>query len=167
MKNWGRFWVKRSWIEVLTWHLPPNNWGKPRKKKQGQIKGPSVRDNHWKEAQWEYCWLISFYHDATALVDQTLLFIDASRSYSDTPHLIRLLWTSDQPDIQNSTWQHKTITRDRHPCPRWESNPQFQQANGRRPTLQTARSLGSALSHFGLLNWQYINGESTIYHPVA
>jgi len=23
---------------------------------------------------------------------------------------------------------------DKHPCPRWDLNPQFQQASGRRPT---------------------------------
>jgi len=31
-------------------------------------------------------------------VGQTLLIIEKSRSHSDTPHLVRLLWTSDQPD---------------------------------------------------------------------
>jgi hypothetical protein len=39
------------------------------------------------------------------LVDQDL--IEASRSHSDTPHSVRLLWTSDQPDAESSTWQHK------------------------------------------------------------
>jgi hypothetical protein len=29
---------------------------------------------------------------------------------------------------------HNTHTRDRHPCPPWESNPQSQQASGGRPT---------------------------------
>jgi hypothetical protein len=39
--------------------------------------------------------------------------------------------------------QHTTLTRDRHPCPRRNSNPQSQQASGRRPTPQTARPLAS------------------------
>jgi len=30
----------------------------------------------------------------------------------DTPHLVGLLWTSDQPNAQTSTWQHTTLTRD-------------------------------------------------------
>jgi hypothetical protein len=37
-----------------------------------------------------------------------------------------------------------TLTRDRHPCLRWDSNPQSQQASGRRPTkcsLTTAKYL--------------------------
>ena len=36
-------------------------------------------------------------------VGQTLLITEASRSYSDTPHAVRLLWTSDQPDAETST----------------------------------------------------------------
>jgi hypothetical protein len=43
----------------------------------------------------------------------------ASRSHSlDTSYSVRLLWTSDQPDAGTSTWQHTTLTRDRHPCAR-------------------------------------------------
>ena len=32
---------------------------------------------------------------------------------------------------ETSTWQHTTHKK---PCPRWDSNPQHQQASGRRPT---------------------------------
>jgi len=66
-------------------------------------------------------------------VGQGLLFIGASRSHSDTPHSLGLLWTSDQPDAGTSTWQHTTLTRDRHPCRRRDSNPHSHQASGRRP----------------------------------
>jgi hypothetical protein len=41
---------------------------------------------------------------------------------------------------KTSTWQHTTLTRDRHPFPRGDSNPQSQQASGNRPTVYTARS---------------------------
>jgi hypothetical protein len=51
-----------------------------------------------------------------------------------TPHSVWLLWTSDRPDAETSTWQHTPLTRDRHPCPRQDSNPQSQYANGRTPT---------------------------------
>jgi hypothetical protein len=40
-----------------------------------------------------------------------------------------------------------TLTKlqtDKHPCPRWDSNPQSQQASGRKPTPLTARPLGPA-----------------------
>ena len=47
-------------------------------------------------------------------------------SYSDTLHSIGVLWTGDQPDAETSTWQHTTLTRDRHPCLRRDSIPQSQ-----------------------------------------
>jgi hypothetical protein len=53
----------------------------------------------------------------------------------DTPQSVGLPWTSDQLVAETSTWQHTTLTRDRHPCLRRDSNPQSQQASGRRPTL--------------------------------
>jgi hypothetical protein len=42
-------------------------------------------------------------------------------------------------DRRRDLWQHTTLTTDRHPCTRRDSNPQSQQANNRRPTLYTAR----------------------------
>jgi len=51
------------------------------------------------------------------LVGQDLLIIKASRSHSDTPHSVRLLWTGDQPEADTHIWQHTTLTTDRHPCP--------------------------------------------------
>ena len=65
------------------------------------------------------------------LVDLVLFIIKASLSHSDIPHSIGLLWMSDQLDAQTSTWQ-TTPTRDRHPFPWWDANPQFQLARGCR-----------------------------------
>jgi hypothetical protein len=45
--------------------------------------------------------------------------------FLDTPHSVGLLWTRDQLVSETSTWQHTTLTTDRHPCPRWDSNTQF------------------------------------------
>jgi hypothetical protein len=42
---------------------------------------------------------------------------------------VGLLWTSDQPDAETSTWQHTALTRDQHPCSRWDSNLQPQQTH--------------------------------------
>ena len=44
-------------------------------------------------------------------VDQVLIIIVASRSHSGTPHSVGLLWTSDQPHTEASTWQHTTLTK--------------------------------------------------------
>jgi hypothetical protein len=51
------------------------------------------------------------------LVGQSLLFIETSQSRSDTPQSVGLLWVSDQPDPETSTWQHTTLKRDWHPFP--------------------------------------------------
>ena len=55
-------------------------------------------------------------------------------THNDEPQSEGLLWTSDQPVAETCTWQHTTLTTDKHPCPRWDSNPRSQQASGRRPT---------------------------------
>jgi hypothetical protein len=68
------------------------------------------------------------------------LLYEASRSHSDTPHSVGLLCTSDQPDVETSTWQHTTLTTDRHPCSRRDSNPQIPA----KLSPYTGRTLGSA-----------------------
>jgi hypothetical protein len=64
------------------------------------------------------------------LVGQGLLIIETSRSHSDTPQSVGLLWTSDQPDAETSTRQHTTLRGDRYPCPRRDRtrNPSKQAA---------------------------------------
>ena len=46
-------------------------------------------------------------------MDQGLLSIEASRSHSDTPHSVGLLWTSDQLDAETSLYltTHNTLKR--------------------------------------------------------
>jgi len=70
-----------------------------------------------------------FYLGTTAPVDQGHLIVEDSRSHS-----VGLLCTSNEPDAETSTWQQTALTRDRHQCPRRDSNPQSQQASGLRPT---------------------------------
>jgi hypothetical protein len=48
-------------------------------------------------------------------VGQGVLIIQDSRSHSDTPQTVGLLWTGDQPIAETSTWQHTTLNR--NPCP--------------------------------------------------
>ena len=40
---------------------------------------------------------IFFFHGSTALVGLDLEIVEVSRSHSDTPHSVGLLWTSDRP----------------------------------------------------------------------
>jgi len=70
-----------------------------------------------------------FFHVSTALMGLGFLILEVSRSHSDTPHSVGLLWTSHRPVAETSTLQ-LTLTRDRHPCYRLDSKPQSQQASG-------------------------------------
>jgi hypothetical protein len=92
-----------------------------------------------------------------ALVDLGLPIIEAlrSRPVRHTPHSVRLLWTSYHPDAETSAWQHTTLTRDRHPCHRRDSNPQSQQTNGHRLTPYTSWPWGSKL----MCKYSCINNE--------
>jgi len=65
---------------------------------------------------------------------QFLLTVEATRSYSDTPHSVGLFWTSDLPVSETSTWQHAYSEETDINSPRRNSNPQSQSASGCRPT---------------------------------
>ena len=67
------------------------------------------------------------------LSGQRRLLVEASRSHSDTPHSVGLLWTSDRFVVETSTWQHNTHSRETFMLSR-DSNPQSQQASGCRRT---------------------------------
>jgi len=58
------------------------------------------------------------------LVGQCLLIVEDSRSHSDTPHSVGLLWTSDQSDAETSTWQPTTLNNRQTSTLRRDSNPQ-------------------------------------------
>ena len=48
--------------------------------------------------------LVTFFpHCATDSSIQNLLIMEASRTHSDAPHSVGLLWTSDQPVSETST----------------------------------------------------------------
>jgi len=69
--------------------------------------------------------------------------MEISRPYSETPHSVGLLWTSDWSDVETPTLQNTTLTRHIHSCLWWDSNTQSQQAMAHKPTPYTARPLGS------------------------
>ena len=52
------------------------------------------------------------------LVNQGLHIIEASWWNADTPHSLELFWMSDEVEAEIPTWQQKTLTKYRHPCPR-------------------------------------------------
>jgi len=55
-------------------------------------------------------------------------------THNDAPQSVGLLWTNDQSVAETSTWQHTTLTTDKHACPGCDSNSQSQQGSGQWPT---------------------------------
>ena len=91
-----------------------------------------------------FCSFLSF--GATAPVGQSLLNHEVSRLHTTTPHSQqdssgRVISSSQRPLPDNT--QHSQ--QKKRPCSRWDSNPQSQQASGRRPAPQTAGPLGSSI----------------------
>jgi len=66
-------------------------------------------------------------------VGQSLLILEASRSRSDTPHSVRLLWVSDQPDAEDLYLTTHNTHKRQIPCPRRDWKSQTQQASECRP----------------------------------
>ena len=58
-------------------------------------------------------------------------------------------WLARRRDLYLTT--HTTLTTDKHPCPRWDSNPRSQQASGHRPTPQTTQPLGLVITQLKLV----------------
>jgi hypothetical protein len=75
---------------------------------------------------------------------------------ASSSHLVRLLslYECSVRGKGLSILQHTTLTMDRHPCPKRDSNPQSHQANGRRLTPWTVRSLGPVLLH--VVKWNLL-----------
>ena len=127
--------------------------------------------------QYEIYYLTQTYHSVSYIyilflmahrppAGQDLFITEASWSHTDTPQSVGILWTSDQPDPGTSTWQHTTLTTDRHPCPRRDTKPRSQQASGRRQTSCTGGPLGPANSWliFVWSSLQYISTFMLSYY---
>jgi len=86
-----------------------------------------------------------FFFGATARLGR--LFVEVSRSRTETPHSAGLLWKSDRLIAVTSTRQHPTLTTDIHSCPpaRFESAiPASERRLTQTYAPQAARPLRSA-----------------------
>ena len=72
---------------------------------------------------------------------------------------IALLWMKDRSVAETPTWQHTTLTKDRHSCPRRYSNPQSQQASCRTHTRLRPRGHRDGLFSFRCHNFDLIHFE--------
>jgi hypothetical protein len=80
-----------------------------------------------KYSGWRKCAFNIFYIVQHSLVGQDLFIIEVQdHPHLDAPHSVGLLWASDQSKEDTSTWLNTTLTRERRPFPRLESNPQSQ-----------------------------------------
>jgi len=68
-----------------------------------------------------------------------------THTYTHT-HSVGLLCTGDRLDAEISTEHHTTLTTEGYLCHSRDSNPQFRQMIGGRPTPWRTRPPGSALS---------------------
>jgi hypothetical protein len=82
---------------------------------------------------------VIFFMAQQTLFGRCLLIIEASRLHSDTPRSVVLLRTRDQLVAETTTWQHTTLTTERHPCPiphQRDSNPQPSKRTFEDPRLR-------------------------------
>jgi hypothetical protein len=80
----------------------------------------------------------------------------------DTPQSVGLLWTKDQFVAEASTWQHTTIIRDRHPCPRRDSNPNPSKRAAADPRLSVATGIGIATLRTLINNYEFVSNTSRL-----
>ena len=96
------------------------------------------------------------------LLDLGFLVIEVSRSHSDTPHSVGILWTSDQPVAETSNWQHTALKthiiarrsiRTRDPSNRSAADPYLRQCvHWDRPNkLYISRKLATVTKLFYLM----------------
>jgi len=78
----------------------------------------------------------------------SLLFIEASHSDSGKLQSVGLLWKSDQPVAETSTWQQTTITEDREPCSRRRFEPTVPAISPQNHALNRAAATGNG-------TWEY------------
>jgi len=94
-------------------------------------------------------------------VDLILPIFEYSRSHSDPPQSVRYLCTSDQPDAETSTSQHRTSIRDRIPYRRLDSNPNLLQARDRNSRIDRA---ATAIGKYGNNNNNNNNNKHEILY---
>ena len=107
--------MEQNYMSVLPIKIKPHNI-LHRCKKAADSPHPSITPS----------WI-----DSPPLVGLRFLIVEFSRSHSDTPHSLGILWKSERPVVRDDT-QH--LTTYRHPWHQRDSNRQSQKAKGRRLT---------------------------------
>jgi hypothetical protein len=80
---------------------------------------------------------------------------------NDAPQSVGFLWTSDQSVAETSTWQHSTITTDKHPCP---SGIRTHNLSRRAAANLRLRERGHWDRHHQVQHYRIFHYESTSNH---
>jgi hypothetical protein len=93
-----------------------------------------------------------------------LLFLEASRSHSDTPHSVWLLWRVISPTQRTPPDKSQYSKQTSTPLTRFD--PQSQQQIGRKPKPYTVRLLGSdTAAGYWIITWVTLR-QSTSSRPI-
>jgi hypothetical protein len=103
--------------------------------------------------------LFNFFVAQQPPVGRGLLTVEALRSHSDTPRSVELLWTSDQSVVETSTWQHTTLTRDRHPSPPAELEPAIPASE--RPQNHSLDRVATRTPNYSVNNLSQLHSDTT------
>ena len=80
---------------------------------------------------------------------QGFITVETSLSHSDTAQSVGLLWTSDQPYAETSTWKHTTLTKDSHdPVEIRTRNPTRE-----RPQTLALDLMATGIGHRSVWRW--------------
>jgi len=75
-----------------------------------------------------FVWLLLLTHCRCRGLLLHLITLNDTHTHTHThTHSVGLFWMRDLSVAGTCTWQHAKFSRDRHPCPRWNSNPQSYQ----------------------------------------
>ena len=104
-KTFDRFTTKDSYTWNITHNtesngvrsVKPERWGSPLVQEKYQEENACDKRHPYRKT------IIIISMAQKPLVDPDFLIIEASLSYTVTPHSVGLLWTSDRPDAENYT----------------------------------------------------------------
>ena len=85
---------------------------------------------HW---HYKTLWVCIFQPSSGVIAFSRARFLDHTQRRAAVGRTPLDEWSVRRRDLYLTT--HTTLTTDKHPYPRWDSNPRSQQASGRRPTL--------------------------------
>jgi hypothetical protein len=121
------------------------------------IQSDSISSNAWQSFFLSFFLILTSYY--ILIVDVEVYCCTWSHSMTHTPTTLGRAPLDEGSSQRRDLYLTKHNTHDRYPCHRRDSNPQFQQASGRRSTPNTnVYSLNSIHIH---VRFEYPNNDNT------